>query len=209
MAEDTNAFDINDPRFQGEDEGEVYDINPEADAFSGPPPVPDGRYEVKLSIQDDKANRYEIKKGANIGKSFYGVNLELTVVDPDGEFDNRKVFYSANTMVQRDSNTSTIAGLLVKLGAEVPRRTSDTALIRLLSETLEADPTVGIKTQWRASVKQDDGKYKTVKRGMRAFPQFETEEGEPERFNPFVEDPSTGEQVRARAEVVGFFTIED
>lgn len=194
-------FDLNDPRLEAEEEFESYNINPDGDAYSKPPPVPDGNYDVTVAVQHSKFLQRTIKTGANKGKPFLTATLELTVVDPDGEHDGRKIFADINTLIQQSSQSSTVAGVLKALEVEFESRTTDGKLCLLLGEAVQSEPTVRVKTRWKASAKDEDGKYQTVKSGMRSFPAL-NDEGT--KFNHIIDDPNTGETIAAQAKVVRF-----
>lgn len=202
---EAQTFDLNDPRLANPEEFDSYDINPDGDAFAPPPPVPDGSYDVTVAIQNGKIIRNVVKSGPNKGKPFLAADLELTVVDPGGEFDGRKIFSSVTSLVRQASNTSAVAGLLKALGVEVPSRTNDGALFLELASVVATEPTVRVRTKWRASAKDADGNYQTIKNGMRSFPALD-DEGT--KFNHLVTDPLTGEQVSARAEVLRYDIAE-
>ena len=208
MSEQTGpvvSFDLNDPRLGAEEDFESYDVNPDGDAFAAPAPVPDGSYDVLVAVQHSKFTRRHIKTGQNKGKPFLTATLELTVVDPEGEFDGRKIFADINTLIQQSSGSSTIAGVLKALGVEVDTRTNDGALCQLLGQAVAAEPTCRVKTRWRAAAKDAEGKYQTLRSGMRSFPAL-NDEGT--KFNHLIEDPQTGENVSARADVVRFDLAE-
>src|SRR5712672_1682062 len=54
---------------------EAITINPEADAFAGPPPPDDGEHRVKLSLGKAGVTTGKIGRGENKGKDWYQIDL--------------------------------------------------------------------------------------------------------------------------------------
>ena len=146
------------------------DVNP----FDFPAPPDDGEYIARVIVQTDGVNSRVGKNG-----KFLQMGLEYTIVDPDGEFDNRKVFDGVNTINFRN-NTNTMFGLALALGLkdQVPTRGSALDLAKLIMITLADDeaPMVKIETRQTASVRipatieGEKDTWKVLAKRQRDFP---------------------------------------
>jgi hypothetical protein len=199
------AIDIN--TFVPEDDDLGDNFNPNADAFVGPPPPPDGLWLAKL-----KLNESQVKGGFKAGRdrndnTIITAQVEARIVDEGGEFHDRPVFDQVSTLVMQGSQNSRMAGLLTKALEEVvDDRIGKGDLARRLRDALVAEPVVTIETQWRAS-KEDgehpDGrkKYKNVAKGMKRFPR--NEDG---TYNHVIEQD--GDSHEARADIINYYPRE-
>lgn len=187
--------------------GEAVDINTEADAFSAPPPPPDGDYLVSLALSEkDQVQQAQLKSGANKGKNYFTVNIVAKVID--GDYEGRVLFDRPNTIINQQG-TCSIAGVLKALGETIPSRTTDVELVKQLLNVLQTEPTVKIKQRWEGSWKTGEvdanGRevYKRI-RGMAKFPEAGTDaDGNTVHLSTFV-DEATGEEVQARGTITRY-----
>lgn len=162
MAEDQDkpklqTVDINDLSLADEE----LSVNADADAFQGPPPPDDGDHRVKLRLGDRKVQMGKSKDGRN----YFMVHIDAEVLDP--EFEGRRVFDNASSLIMQSSGTCRIAGVLKAIGETVPSRTTAKELTKALVDRLAGDPEATITTVWEAYC--SDCK-KNVLRQQKRFP---------------------------------------
>lgn len=189
-------IDINDQSLQSQIEEQV-EMDPEADAFSFPAPPPDGVYEVRMQPSDQGWERRYSKK---LNKHYLQIGLELRIVDPGGEFDDKPIFDNASDIVMQGTRICRIAGILKALGEAIPSKTTNIELCRKFEEVLATNPSLRIKTRWEGYSKDQE---KTVKRGMASFPK--NAEGKP--LHVF-EDPNTKEEITANVRIQRYMPLE-
>ena len=186
---------------------EAITVDPEKDAFAGPPPPDDGEHRVKLSLGKGGITTGIIGKGDNKGKPWYQVDIQGKIQPPD-PFEGRFTFNRVGTMVF--NGTSEVVGVLKALGEPVSARTTVLELLRALKAKLEGEPEVIQKTQWAAFCKDCNDEYNNsagkrgkkggiVLRGQNRFPQ-----NGGGRHEHQLECPTCGSLVNARAEVVSY-----
>jgi len=209
----TGEVDLNDPRFASEDIG----VNPEADAYATPPPVPDGDYRAKikqLDVQDSKGNMVRFKAWAKGEKVAAITKIEATIQDPSGKYDGIKVFDSwFGTYLNRDGS-SKASTLLNKLGKTIPSKASHKLIMEELLKALAGEPDVIITTQWEASCekcreeaeKTDSKKPRSIT-GMRKFPLLP---GKTNEYNPEIICPADAKHglMQAQVRIAGFKSIK-
>lgn len=165
------AVDLNDPSLLSAE----FDIDPTADPYAVPPPIPDGRYRAKLKQIDVKNAagemvRYAVKPlfdyrgGAAIPvmdenghqKYFVTTALECRIQDPSGKYDNAPVYDRF-----MDSRTARNGGVplvrvLTVLGVALPPKLNAKTLIDTFMKALAGEPDVEITTAWEANLGQED-----------------------------------------------------
>jgi hypothetical protein len=160
------AIDLNELQL----EEEPLELNPEADPSTPPPPPPDGIHLAKLKVfRQGSESGWTRAKDKN-GNDYIGVRLELRIVAPGEPYDDRPVFDRVNTIVMQGTGTASIMGPLRALKVPVPTKISKVELAKLLATQLEGEPTVKVETRWEIREEQEEGKWKTVRRGMKKFP---------------------------------------
>lgn len=190
MADKPIKIDINDPTAVLPDD--EIELDPQGDAFAGPPPVPDGVHKAKLLLGP---------QGVSVGKTDQGtayimVQIEARVLAEGESFDNFPVFDTASTLVQESTGTSRVSGVLGALGIAVPARIRLSDLARMLTDALEGSPLVTIKTQWEGYCGTCPGKKpgkigRVVLRGQKRFPEGKH----------VTECPNCGSEVVAQARI--------
>lgn len=205
--------DINELQFTDEDEfPEGFD--PSEDAFEQSPPVADGDYRVKITLQEEEA--YQGWKSES-GKQEIKANLVAEIVQvirvPDAykedKVEGAKMFGSVSTTIPRGKSTCTMAGLLrelkqdkkyTKLIGDIP--TSKQQLVSLFDKVMKAEPIITIHSQWEAWEEQKEGNFKCVKRGMENFPKDKV----PGRFVPVIK--GKGGEVTAKPKIRRWMGVE-
>lgn len=213
MPQIDDKIDINDPILQQE----MIEADPEADYFELPPPPPDDiEYQVKVLLGDGgvTCKRQERKgdlNGQRTGPLFLNFALELRIVDPGQPWDNAACFDNATSIVMQNSGTSKLHSILRSLGAPAMGRMDLAALRDHMLGVLAGEPVTVIAGKWEARVKDPDGSYRTVRKGMKNFPLIDPQHPEL-GHSPWTEDSvrmdpktrqqiGTGEMVRARFQV--------
>lgn len=203
---DQDVIDINDPLLQQE----MVEADPDADFFEMPPPPPDDRdYQVKILLGERGVNvKRQTKKtdqpGHPTGPLFLNFALELRIMDPDQPWDGAPLFDNATSIVMQSSGTSLLHGILRAVGQPAAGRMDLAALRDHALGVFASEPTCLISGKWEAQAKDQDGKYKTVKKGMKNFPLIDP--SHPELgHSPYAEDKQTGEAARAQFRVNKYF----
>lgn len=179
--------DINDLQLADEQ----VDVNPEADAFAGPPPPDDGDHLVKLSL-----GRKKVQQGKDRGGRTYYMVDTTGKIQPGDKFEGRLTFDLVSTMVMQGSGTSKMVGVLKALGETVSARVSIVDLTRTYVNILSGEPSVIQVTQWRGYCADCE---KNVLRGQKRFPQ------NPDGSHRHQLDcPKCGSMVTASADVVAY-----
>lgn len=187
-------IDINDPTAVLPDD--EITLDPDADAFSGPPPVPDGTHLASLGLGQRGFQQGTTDEGIN----YVMAHIEARVIAEGEPFNNFPVFDTASTMVMESTGTSRIAGILGALSVKVPSRTTVKQLAQSLAKELEGRPQVKITTKWEGFCtdcenEKKPGKLgKVVVRGQRNFPEGKH----------VMECPNCGNQVSAQARITKY-----
>jgi len=186
-------IDINDV---GLAEGEQENLDLTADAFEQMPPVPDGRYKVKVCYP--KQSRHQQGEDRQ-GKVYFRANLELRILDNE-KYANAVIFANVSTLVGAKGN-STMATLLTKMGAKnTPATTTHKGLLQYFDKVMKQEPKIFVDTEWRA---WDGEKGEWIKQGMKNFPQKEGG-----GYNHAVKD-SKGKTVFAKAKVLKWLSAAE
>ena len=185
---------------------ESVTINPDADAFAGPPPPDDGEHRVKLSLGTGGVTGGTISRGESKGKPWYQIHIQGKI-QPGDPFEGRLTFNRASTMVF--NGTSEVVGILKAVGETVSVRESTLDLLRRLKARLDSEPEVIQKTQWTAYCADCKAEFDTnpkkgkkggiVLRGQNRFPQNGNG-----KHNHQIECPNCGSLVTAGCEVVAY-----
>lgn len=146
---------------------EEIDINPEGDAFSSPPPAPEGIYMSQLSKGEGKSWQQGTSKK---GQKYLAIAVAAKLVLGENvKYDGALVFDNfVSTMVMDNSGTCRIAGILKAAGQPVqPGKQNAADLARQFDAFLSGDPSIKIQTKWEGYCKTCE---KTVLKSMLKFP---------------------------------------
>jgi len=171
------------------------DFNPEADAFSMPPPPDDGVHRVSLGYGSAR-----VQQGvAKTGKMYIMFHLQMNPVDEKGW----AVFDRPSTMVFGSSGTSRVAGIIKAVTGQPAKSRDVVSLAKELDALIQGERTVKVETQWVASCNhgEDGGKYKVFKRGQTKFPKLGGATNGNVRYSPEIECPKCRAVVNAQAQV--------
>lgn len=197
-------IDINDLGLEEEPLG--GDFDPNANSFSGPPPLDKGKYVVLPAFAEaDPSKRvierqYKTDKGHAPGR-YLSTRLIMTVVSPEGKA-GRKFFDDfVSTGIWMD-DTSKVASILHLLGFKdaVSEAKSHEDLMRALGNALSGNPVIGVTLDWEGRVKNDDGGYDTIYKTQTEFPV--RKDG---TYDPVITDGEGNVLGNARTNVKGYF----
>ncbi len=182
-------------------------IDPNMDPDARPVP-PEGRYVMKLAVNE--ANGSGVTEGKDRrGRSFLMVQLVGTIVADGKPANGLRIFDSRSTLVLDSSGTCGLAAIPRALKIKIPARTTKTELTRLVKAQLQGEPLIGAEIQWQARYQDENGVWKTLKKGMRNFPQRLDENGQPTgQHVPEAEAPD-GQTYPARPTVLRYFPAEE
>lgn len=181
---------------------EEVNVDTNLDAFSSPPPPPDGIHRFKLFVGKEW-KKAETQKTNTV---YLSNQLTAKCVAEGESFNNMCGFDFVNTLVFEGKSRM---GAIIKFaGGEVPSSITFDALAKLYRDTLAPEPIVKIRGRWKAQEKNpEDGKYVTVCAGMRNFPPLKDAEGKiiPGKFNHVVMGPKSKEMVSAKFEIQEYY----
>lgn len=189
--------DINDLSLQAES----LTVNPEGDAFEGPPPAPQGIYPFKAKHQKEGKERWEKRHSEKKSKDFLMTAIELRIIAPGQRFDNNPVFDRASTLIMESSGTCRVAGILGVNKIEVPRNVTDVQLAQALTEFLTPEPTVRAEVDWKGYCEVCD---KDVLKTMRKFPEVK---GQPGVHKHTTQCSKCGTRISAQLYVVRYLPV--
>lgn len=178
----------------------IEGFDPAADPFAGPPPIPDGRYRVKVRYASDDPSRRWEKRTTSSGTSYYKTRIYAEIVD--GEFEGRRAYDDfVSTMLLGSSRSSRAAGIARALGF-TPDTPTASGVVKALDAAINSEAICVAELAWRVREydKETGTEFKLV--GMRRFP--EDSNG---NKTPYVTNPNTGETVKADAYPVAFFPL--
>ena len=95
------------------------------------------------------------------------------------------------------------------LKIKVPARTTKVDLVRMIKTYLEGEPLVGIEVQWQTRYQDENGAWKTLRKGMRNYPERVDENGQPTgQYVPEVEAPD-GQTYPAKPVIAKYLPVEE
>jgi hypothetical protein len=167
------AVDLNDPSLVVEN----LEVNVDADQFAFPAPPPAGVYEAKLKIKQTDGSDF-VRKVTKKGKAYLQTQLELRLVIVGGEldkYDNWPIFDNfVSTLVNEQQGTNKMVGILKALGKQVPAKTNDVELCKMLRDAVAGEPSCKVSIEWEASAEvgtdSDGNKVYERFKGMKRFP---------------------------------------
>jgi hypothetical protein len=209
--DDVTVVDLNDPNLLLAE----LDANPDVDPYAAPPPLPDGRWRVKIAQRDVKdsagqAVRYAVKTGKD-GAPYAYTSLEATVQDPSGKFDGIKLHdYFVSTRPARNGGIP-IVRILSCLKVQLPAKVNAKVLLDELFKALGTEPELEVDAVWEGSLDQaDQERFETAQvkvprvLGQHRFPQ----NGKGESLPDMSVDTALGKvNLRARPRINGYFPL--
>jgi hypothetical protein len=190
---------------QLEDEELDLDVMADPDARTVPP---EGKYVVKLGFNASNGSSFTQGKDRR-GRSFIMANLMATIIADGKPWNNCRIFDSRSTLVLDSSGTCGLMAIPRALKVKVPAKTTKTELVKLVRAQLEGEPLVGVEVQWQSRYQDENGAWKTFRKGMRNYPQKLDDNGNPTGHHiPEAEAPD-GQSYAAKAVVVGYMPAEE
>lgn len=211
------VIDINDPQLTSES---MTAEDSSQDAFSQPPPPPDGKWRAKLKLVDIKDADGQLKpvRGAkfanmNDGKAFLVVNVEASLIDVSGKFDGIKTTqYWVKSAMDKRKNVSEMTTITKAAGGAIASpRAGDKERYDALAKALAGEPEVIVDVFWEAScqscqekAKKAGGKApKPFLMGMHRFPQSAG------KADPVAPCPTCHSSCRAQMRIAGFYNVKE
>ena len=213
--------DPNDPRLTSES----METDATVDAYAVPPPLPDGKWRVKLRLADIKNPQGQVQPEhflltvatwRNPPAPFFCVNVESEVIDLTGRYDGVKLTdYWVKTLVdERKAGASALATVVRKSGGVVPLGSNQLQVKDIALKHLAGDPECLVETQWvvrcqaceQKADKSGEKKPKPYLRGMHRFPP----KSHPHvKFDAEVKCTACGGLNRAMPQIVQYFTLSE
>jgi hypothetical protein len=176
---DVAVIDLNDPNLLSAE----LDTNADVDAYAAPPPLPDGRYRIKLKQIDVKGPdgqpaRFNVKQGKNGNPPYAYTAIEGCVIDPGGKHDNQKLYDRFVSTMQQRNGGIPIVRILTCLGIQLPAKTNAKLLLDTFFKAVAGEPELEVETVWEGGLDEADrqrfdtaGKKQPRVLGMHRFPQ--------------------------------------
>jgi len=201
LKQDAKPVDLNQIQLDDDDLGPDFD--PTADAYAAIPPPDDAVYVVRVELDKNKSPSGFLSGRSKQGTGYIMANVVATIEDEGNSFNGRKYFDSLSTFVSQATGACTMATFLEKaLRVAVPPNAKKTELAKMLETELEGGALCRIESQWQARQEQDNGKWRTIKRGQARFPK--NEDG---TYNHILED--LPDKPVARGTIVDFLPMTE
>jgi hypothetical protein len=177
---DIPMFDPNDPALLLQE----MDTAQGEDPYKQLPPLPDGRWLVKVKQMDVKGldgqpTRYVVKPGKDGGAYAY-TGLTVTVIDPSGKFDGVELrdYFVSTRADARKGGANALSWILGCLKVQIPGRMTIGALIDTFCKAVANEPQLEIESAWEGSLDQatqelfeNSGEKQPRVLGQHRFPQ--------------------------------------
>lgn len=148
------------------------DLNEDWQAQAAPPPA--GKYRLKLTLDDTKIIVGQKQNFAitDPNGKYYNKQVTCKIQLPGNEFDQAFVYYKAASTPKRGKKLSTMAGLLIKMGAKLKPNMSELEVAKLFIAVVNKhEPELIADCDWRAWDKEGEGEFgEILLEGMKNFP---------------------------------------
>lgn len=192
--------DINDMNLN-EETGVTWDPDAERPKSKGFSPVVDGTYQVVFS-QGQQGGSSEVKVSQKNNK-YLSAFVCATITAPGDKMNNRKAFFRPGTRGFKDANGKALPSdchcIILSAGLTPDKNMDYEGFGQLLDQALAGQPSGEVFIRWEAEVKTAEGKYITILKGMKNFPQ--NADGS---YNPTLTAANT-----ASISLLGGYTIPD
>jgi hypothetical protein len=138
------------------------DANQAENPYAIPPPLPDGRWLVKIKQRDVKGQdgqpaRYKVDQIKD-GRVYAFTALDATVIDPSGKFDGITLSdYFVSTLPNaRKGNAIPLSWILGCLKVQLPAKINAKVLLDEFFKATGSEPQLEIDTIWEGGLSQDD-----------------------------------------------------
>jgi hypothetical protein len=203
--------------------------NCEQDPYAAPPPLPDGRWLVKIKSRDVKGQdgqpaRYKVvteKKGVPLNprdpdpakRPYAFTALDAVVIDASGKYEGIVLSdYFVSTQPEKKKGGSVkLEWILKQLKVQMPKTYNPRFLLDEFFKAVASEPLIEIDTVWEGSVDQETqdqfkaaGEYTPNVRGQHRFPQDSKGNPIPEMD---VETKLGKVHLRAQARISGYYAV--
>lgn len=197
------------------------DANQGENPYLQPPPLPDGRWLVKIKQRDVKGHdgqpaRYKIdvvKSGPETGQAYAFTALEATIIDPTGKYDKIALndYFVSTRPNRRKGNAIPLSWILGCLRVQLPAKINAKTLLDEFFKATASEPQLEIDTVWEGSLDQNDQErfdtagedFRTIL-GQHRFPQNAKGESLPDMDV----DTKLGKvHVHARPRINGYYPV--
>ena len=221
LDQNVDSIDLNDPSLLSSE----MDVNAEVDAYAAPPPLPDGRYRVKLKQIKNKSDAWHTIKprmdkgtgqqivGQNGKPEFYAfTQIQANVVAPGTQYDNAVLFDRFVSTMQQRNGGIPIVRILTVLGVKLPEKSTAGNLLDTFFKALAGEPEIEVDTVWEGGLDEagrqafkDAGQKEPRVLGMHRFPKNGSGQHVPDITvkNPVMGDVNLHAQVR----INGYFPL--
>jgi hypothetical protein len=155
---DVPVLNLDDPNLLTEE----FDTNQDQNPYAIPPPLPDGRWLVKIKQRDVKDQqgqpaRYK-KAQTRDGRPYASTALDATVIDPSGKWDGIQLSdYFVSTLPNaRKGNAIPLCWILGCLKVQLPPKINAVTLLDEFFKATASEPQLEIDTVWEGGLSQDD-----------------------------------------------------
>jgi len=199
------------------------DLTAEVDPYAAPPPLPDGRWLVKIKQRDVKGAdgqpaRYKVvteKKGVPLPQTdwYAFVALDAVIIDASGKYDGITLsdYFVSTQPDKRKGGQIKLKWLLSQLKVQFPTHGTARMLLDEWFKSTASEPQIEIETVWEGSIDQDTdarfkaaGEYPPSVLGQHRFPQDSKGKPIPEMDV----DTKLGKvHLRARPRINGYFAV--
>ena len=131
------------------------------DPYAAPPPLPDGRWLVRIKQRDVKGAdgqpaRYKVARDKE-GQPYAFTALDATVSDPSGKYDGVQLadYFVSTRADSRKGGAIPLAWILTQLKVQLPARVTARTLLDEFFKATAAEPQLEIDTVWEGSPDQD------------------------------------------------------
>jgi hypothetical protein len=142
------------------------ETNQDANPYAIPPPLPDGRWLVKIKQRDVKDQqgqpaRYkvdQISKGPRAGTVYAFTALDATVIDPTGKWDGIVLsdYFVSTLPNERKGNAIPLSWILGCLKVQLPAKINAKTLLDEFFKATAGEPMLEIDTVWEGGLAQED-----------------------------------------------------
>ena len=136
--------------------------NQDANPYAVPPPLPDGRWLVKIKQRDVKDQqgqpaRYKVDQTRD-GRVYAFTALDATVIDPSGKWDgiNLSDYFVSTLPNARKGNAIPLSWILGCLKVQLPAKINAKTLLDEFFKATASEPQLEIDTVWEGSLDQAD-----------------------------------------------------
>lgn len=212
-AADIPVLNLDDPNLLAEE----MDSNQGQDPYAVPPPLPDGRWLVKIKQRDVKGPdgqpaRFNVKQDRQ-GKPYAYTALDAVVVDQSGKYDGIPLtdYFVSTRPDQRKGGAIPLSWILGCLKVQLPAKINARLLLDEFFRATASEPMIEVDTVWEGSPDQDtqerfDQQGERLPRvlGQHRFPQNSKGESIPD----LDVDTKLGKvSLRARPRINGYFAV--